>query len=81
MLHTKFRENRPAGSGEEDFFLNAANKLSFNVLKFNPCKKAKGAEACQKYQIEQKHLLQFPAQPSPFSNICALIQEIQVFEG
>ena len=20
MLHTKFRENRPAGSGEEDFF-------------------------------------------------------------
>ena len=21
MLHTKFRENRPAGSGEEDFFI------------------------------------------------------------
>ena len=44
MVHTKFRENRPAGSGEEDFegFLpymgvapswscdpDAANKLSF----------------------------------------------------
>ena len=22
MLHTKFRENRPAGSGEEDFFMS-----------------------------------------------------------
>ena len=44
MLHTKFRENRPAGSGEEDFEVfyhiwalrpswscdpHAANKLSF----------------------------------------------------
>ena len=40
MLHTKFRENRPAGSGEEDFDIwawrpswscdpDAANKISF----------------------------------------------------
>ena len=34
MLHTKFRENRPAGSGEED----AANKISFPLPKEAPHK-------------------------------------------
>ena len=29
MLHTKFRENRPAGSGEEDFF------FFFFLIQFN----------------------------------------------
>ena len=53
MLRTKFRENRPAGSGEEDFedFYNiwawrlswscdpgAANKLSFPLPKEAPHK-------------------------------------------
>ena len=54
MLHTKFRENRPAGSGEEDFlrvFYNiwawrpswscdpdAANKISFPLPKEAPHK-------------------------------------------
>ena len=53
MLHTKFRENRPAGSGEEDFegFYHiwawrtswscdpdAANKLSFPLPKEAPHK-------------------------------------------
>ena len=49
MLHTKFRENRPSGSGEEDFLKgfyhiwawrpswscdpDAANKLSFPLPK------------------------------------------------
>ena len=27
MLHTKFRENRPAGSGEEDFYKHGTNIL------------------------------------------------------
>ena len=34
MLHTKFRENQPAGSGEED----AVNKLSFSLPKEAPHK-------------------------------------------
>ena len=53
MVHTKFRENRPAGSGEEDFegFLpymgmgqswscdpDAENKLSFPLPKEAPHK-------------------------------------------
>ena len=53
MLHTKFRESRPAGSGEEDFegFLpymgvvaiwscdpDAANKISFRLPKEAPHK-------------------------------------------
>ena len=54
MLHTKFRENRPAGSGEEDFLKgfyqiwawwpswscdpDAANKLSFSLPKEAPHK-------------------------------------------
>ena len=39
MLHTKFRENRPAGSGEEDFCdPDAANKLSFPLPKEAPHK-------------------------------------------
>ena len=48
MLHTKFRENRPAGSGEEDFWWawrpswscdpDAANKLSFLLPKEAPHK-------------------------------------------
>ena len=54
MLHTKFRENRPAGSGEQDFFKgfyhiwawqpswscdpDAANKLSFPLPKEAPHK-------------------------------------------
>ena len=37
MLHTKFRENRPAGSGEEDFE-DAAYKLSFPLTKEAPHK-------------------------------------------
>ena len=36
MLHTKFRENRPADSGEED--PDAANKLSFPLPKEAPDK-------------------------------------------
>ena len=49
MLHNKFRENRPAGSGEEDFLRfftiyvrgghlgqDAANKLSFPLTKEAP---------------------------------------------
>ena len=53
MLHTKFRENRPAGSGEEDFLRvftiyghgghlgrdpHVANKLSFPLPKQAPDK-------------------------------------------
>ena len=54
MLHTKFRENRPAGSGEEDFLRvftiygawrpswscdsDAANKLLFPLPKEAPHK-------------------------------------------
>ena len=50
MLHTKFRENRPAGSGEEDFYHiwawrpswscdpDAANKISFPLPKEAPHK-------------------------------------------
>ena len=54
MLHTKFRENRPAGSGEEDFFKgfdhiwawrpswscdpDASNKISFPLPKEAPHK-------------------------------------------
>ena len=34
MLHTKFRENRPAGSGEEDFWVFFARvQLIFQTLK------------------------------------------------
>ena len=45
MLHTKFRENRPAGSGEEDFWRpswsrdpDVANKISFPLPKVAPHK-------------------------------------------
>ena len=47
MLHTKFRENQPAGSGEEDFLRvftiygrggHAANKISFPLPKEAPHK-------------------------------------------
>ena len=51
MLHTKFRENRPAGSGKDDFLRvfmgvapswsceqGAANKLSFPLPKEAPHK-------------------------------------------
>ena len=54
MLHTKFRENRPAGSGEEDFLkgfdhiwawrpswscdTDAVNKISFPLPKEAPHK-------------------------------------------
>ena len=54
MLHTKFRENRPAGSGDEDFLRvfyhiwvwrqswscdsDAANKLLFSLPKEAPYK-------------------------------------------
>ena len=53
MLHTKFRENRPAGSGEEDFLRvfnirawrpswscdpDASNKISFPLPKEAPHK-------------------------------------------
>ena len=48
MLHTKFRENWPAGSGEEDFLRvftiydscdpDAANKISFPLPKEAPHK-------------------------------------------
>ena len=51
MLHTKFRENRSAGSGEEDFLRvfttyghgrscdsDAANKISFPLPKEAPHK-------------------------------------------
>ena len=67
---------------------------SCNEFQFNPSKKKKTKKkhvvpnACKKDdQIELKHLLQFPAQPSSFSglngkyDICIFTQEIQVFEG
>ena len=38
MLHTKFRENRPAGSGEEDCDPDAANNVSFPLPKEAPHK-------------------------------------------
>ena len=47
MLHTKFRENRPTGSGEEDFLRvftiygrdpDAANKISTPLPKEAPHK-------------------------------------------
>ena len=63
-------------------------KRSCNVLKFNPSKKACGADCMSKIrQNRSETLIVVPGSTVTYSrlnqkyNICAFTQEIQVFEG